>query len=223
MDVDEALRTRISTRAFLDRPVPEATVRALLDTARWSPSGGNLQPWTVRVVAGAAKQAVSDLAAGVLMRDPAGEADEALVYPPKLWEPFRTRRFQIGEDMYALMGIERENKPARYAWVAQNYQFFGAPVGVFFVIDRNLGRGQWAHLGMFMQSFCLAAHEKGLATCMQESWAMVRKSLHGHFGLPDDQLIYCGLALGYADLDAPVNRLRSRREEVDGFATFEGF
>jgi nitroreductase len=223
MHVDEALRTRISIRAYADRPVKRETLEEILDVARWAPSGGNLQPWKVIVVTGKEREAVSDLATEVLMNDPTGEADEAPVYPKPLWEPFRSRRYKIGEDMYALLGIPRDDKPARYAWVANNYRFFGAPVGVFFVIDRNLGRGQWAHLGMFMQSVALAATARGLGTCFQESWAMVRKSLHTHFELADDEILYCGMALGWPDEDAPVNRLRSDRVEVGELARFLGF
>ena len=223
MHVDEAVKTRISIRSFLDKPVSEAAVREILEVARWSPSGGNLQPWKVRVVAGAARQAVTDLAVSALAQNPAGEADEHPIYPAKLWEPYRSRRFKIGEDMYALLGIPRDDKPARLQWVARNYQFFGAPVGLFFIIDRGMGHGQWAHLGMLMQSIALAATARGLGTCMQESWAMVRKSLHGHFRLDDRDLVYCGMALGHPDPDAPVNTLRSDRAEVDGFAQFAGF
>ncbi|MCA9620795.1 MAG: nitroreductase [Myxococcales bacterium] len=223
MHVDEALRTRISIRAFLDRPVERATVEELLEVARWSPSGGNIQPWKVIVVAGEAKQAVSQLATQRLMADPTGEADEAPIYPQPLGEPYRTRRYEIGEQLYDELGIPREDKMARLGWVAQNFLFFGAPVGLFFVIDRVMGRGQWAHLGMFMQSLALAATARGLGTCMQESWGMVRKSLHAHFGLDEGELLYCGMALGHPDRDAPVNQLRSPREPVSAFTRWEGF
>ncbi|MEL6184574.1 MAG: nitroreductase, partial [Myxococcota bacterium] len=173
--------------------------------------------------AGEARRKLSELAATTLMSNPAGEAEEHPIYPAKLWEPYRSRRFKIGEDMYALLGISREDKPSRLQWVARNYDFFGAPVGLFFVIDRGMGHGQWAHLGMFMQSVALAATARGLGTCMQESWGMVRKTLHGHFGLAEQEVLYCGMALGHPDPDAPVNRLRSDREEVEAFAHFEGF
>lgn len=223
MSVSEAIKARLSTRAFLKTPVTETDIRALLDLARWSPSGGNLQPWKVIVVAGEARQAVSDLALKTLLENPAGEEGEHRVYPKPLGEPYRTRRYQLGEEMYALLGIPREDKPARLAWVARNFEFFGAPVGLFFVIDKAMGRGQWAHLGMFMQTLALAAHEQGLGTCMQESWAMVRETLHDHFDLPETDILYCGMALGHPDPDAPVNQLRSSRVDVDEFATLHGF
>lgn len=219
MNVDEAIKRRISIRAFKPDPVPEALVREILDVARYAPSGGNLQPWKVIAVAGAARDAVVALARA----NAPGQDDDKPVYPANLWEPYRSRRFKVGEDMYALLGIGRDNKPARLMHLAQNFQFFGAPVGLFFVIDKGMGHGQWAHLGMFMQSIALAATERGLGTCMQEAWARMRAPLAEHFALPDDEMIYCGMALGYADMSKPVNTLRSDRASVDEFATFKGF
>lgn len=223
MNVSDALRTRISTRAFLPQPLSKELVHEILDVARWSPSGGNLQPWKVVAVSGQARQDVIDAAAAALMANPRGEQGAHPMYPADLWEPYRTRRYQVGEDMYEKLGIPRDDRNARLARVAQNLQFFDAPVGLFFVIDRRMGHGQWAHLGMFMQSIALAATERGVATCMQEAWAQVRETLGTHFGLPDEEMIYCGMAMGYADPSAAVNSLRSSREPVEGFATFAGW
>ncbi|MCY1279771.1 Nitrobenzene nitroreductase [compost metagenome] len=223
MSVAELLKKRISVRAFTDTPVDAATVHGLLDSARWSPSGGNLQPWKVIVVAGQEKLALERLAAEALLKNPKGEAGDHPIYPEGLAEPYRSRRYKIGEDLYELLGIPREDKGSRLRQVARNYQFFGAPVGLFFVIDRSMGHGQWAHLGMFMQSLALVAEEQGLATCMQEAWGMLRGSLHAHFALPDHELVYCGMALGYADRSAAVNTLRSERAPVEEFAVFKGF
>jgi nitroreductase len=223
MDVTEALKTRISVREFLSTPVPEELVRDILDAARWSPSGGNLQPWKVIAVAGSERQAVSELAMRVLQEHPRGEPTPYAVYPESLWEPYRTRRYVLGEAMYELLGIPREDKMARLGRFARNYEFFGAPVALFFVIDRRMGHGQWAHLGMFMQSIALAAIERGVSSCMQEAWAAVRTSLARHFALGEHEVLYCGMALGYADTSHPVNRLRSARAEVDELATFRGF
>lgn len=222
MTVEEAVRARISVRAFTDQPVSEAEVRALLEAARFSPSGGNLQPWKVIVVAGAAKQAVSDAARAAIAANPKGEAGDRPIYPAELGEPYRSRRFKVGEDLYALLGIPREDKFARLAHMARNYDFFGAPVGLFFVIDESMGHGQWAHVGMFMQTIALLAQERGLSTCMQEAWAMARQTLKAHFGLAPHEMVYCGMALGHAAA-APVNTLRAERAPVDEFARFEGF
>lgn len=223
MTVTEALHARTSIREFIDKPLPESTVREILDAARWSPSGGNLQPWKVIAVAGDERRAVTELAKRVLQENPSGEADEFPVYPEKLWDPYRTRRYDLGEAMYALLEIPREDKMARLMRFARNYEFFGAPVGLFFVIDRRMGHGQWAHLGMFMQSIALAAIERGVSSCMQEAWSVVRRSLGAHFGLPENEVLYCGMALGYADASHPVNRLRSERAPVEEFSTFRGF
>jgi nitroreductase len=222
MDVSEALRKRVSIRVFKPDPVPLETVRDILDIARFAPSGGNLQPWRIIAVAGEARQAVIDAARAAMATGGGGEGDRP-VYPENLWEPFRTRRFKVGEDMYALLGIPREDRPARLAHLARNYVFFDAPVGLFFVIERAMGHGQWAHLGMLMQSVALAASERGLSTCMQEAWARVREALAVHFALRPEEMIYCGMALGYADESAPVNSLRSDRAPLDEIAEFHGF
>ncbi len=220
MNITDAIKSRISTRAFLDRPVSEETVREVLEVARWAPSGGNLQPWKVHVVMGAGRARLIDTVMKAIGDNPLADEAELAVYPPKLGEPWRSRRFAVGEDMYALLAIPRDDKPARLQWLLKNYQFFGAPVGLFFSLPRQFDKGQWAHLGMFMQSLALAAADKGLATCMQEAWAARAKTVSAFLGLGDDEQLYCGMALGYADPDAPVNKLRSTRAEVDEFAAF---
>jgi nitroreductase len=219
MNVTDALKARISVRAFKSDPLPETQVREILDVARYAPSGGNLQPWKVIAVSGAERDAVVALAKANLP----GADDDRPVYPANLWEPYRSRRYKLGEDMYALLDIPRENKGARLMHLMQNYEFFGAPVGLFFVMEKAMGHGQWAHTGMFMQSVALAAIERGVGSCMQEAWARMRLPLAAHFSLPDNEMIYCGMALGYADETKPVNTMRSDRASVDEFATFKGF
>ncbi len=220
MHVTDAIMHRISTRAFLDKPVSETQVREVLDIARYSPSGGNLQPWRVDVVMGPARDRLIAAAAKDLEGNPFAGEGELAIYPPKLWDPYRTRRFEVGEDMYALLGIAREDKTARLLWLANNYKFFGAPVGLFFSLDRRFDKGQWTHLGMFMQTLALVAAEKGLATCMQEAWNAQAKTVSTFLGLPQEQQLYCGMALGYADPQAAVNTLRSKRADVDEFTSF---
>lgn len=219
LSVSQALRQRRSIRAFRPDPVTEAQVRELLEIARRAPSGGNLQPWKVIVVSGAARDAVVELAKA---RSGAAPTEEGAypIYPANLWEPYRSRRYKIGEDMYALLGIPREDKAARLRQVARNYEFFGAPVGIFFVIDQRMGLGQWAHLGMFMLSLALAAEERGLGTCFQEFWGTLRDTLKTHFRLDTHELVYCAMALGYPDTDAVINTLRSERATVDEIAAF---
>ncbi|MEM8986494.1 MAG: nitroreductase [Pseudomonadota bacterium] len=221
--MSEALQRRISTRAFLSTPVPRATIDDILKTARRAPSGGNLQPWRVDVVTGDARQLVIDAVEKRLAEDPFGHESDFLVYPPKLHEPYRTRRYELGEEMYALLGVPREDKPARLAHLARNFRFFDAPVGMFFSLDTRFDKPQWAHLGMFMMSIALLAEERGLATCFQEAWAAKAKTVAGVLGTPDDMEIYCGMALGFADTEAPVNRLTSTRASVEDFTAFRGF
>ncbi len=223
LTVTEALKRRISTREFRAQALPKELVREILDTARWAPSGGNLQPWKVIAVAGAERDAVIELAQRAHAAGAIDESVERPVYPANLWEPYRTRRFKVGEDMYALLGISRSDRDARLARFARNYQMFGAPVELFFVIDERMGYGQWAHLGMFMQSLALAALERGVASCMQEAWATLRRTLKSHFALDEHEMIYCGMALGYADETAAVNSLRSDRAAVEEFASLRGF
>jgi nitroreductase len=223
LTVTEALQQRISTREFQPRPLTKQLVHDILDVARWAPSGGNLQPWKVIAVAGAERAAVIDLARRINAAEGRDESTERPVYPSDLWEPYRTRRFKLGEDMYALLGIPRTDRSGRLARFARNYEMFGAPVELFFVIDARMGHGQWAHLGMFMQSVALAALERGVSSCMQEAWATLRLSLKSHFALDEHEFIYCGMALGYADETAAVNSLRSERVPVEQFASFRGF
>ncbi|NWG70215.1 MAG: nitroreductase [Parvularculaceae bacterium] len=218
--VTDALKARISIRAFLDRPVPEGLVREILDAAKFAPSGGNLQPWKVHVVMDAARDRIVAAVKKSLAENPFANEFEIAVYPEGLWEPFRSRRFEVGEQMYALVGIPREDKAARLAWFQRNFDFFGAPVGLFFSIDRRFDRGQWAHLGMFMQTIALLAAERGLATCMQECWAARAKTVASLLDLPETEMLYCGMALGYADPDAAVNRLRTARAPLEEFVRF---
>jgi len=223
MTVTEALKKRVSIRQFLPDALDEGLVREILDVARWAPSGGNLQAWRVIAVAGQEREAVVRLAAESGATYAPDSADGRPVYPANLWEPYRTRRYKLGEDMYALLGIPRTDRQGRLAQWARNYQFFGAPVGLFFVIEERMGHAQWAHLGMLIQSIALAATERGVGTCMQESWSSLRAPLKAHFKLAADEMIYCGMAMGFPDPSAAVNTLRSDRIGVDELAEFHGF
>ncbi|WP_333586266.1 nitroreductase [Phenylobacterium sp.] len=219
MNVSEAVERRVSIRAFRPDPVPGAVVREILQAAARAPSGGNLQPWRVHALAGAP---LDELKARV-RANPFGEEPEYDVYPPNLWEPFRTRRFQCGEDLYAALGIPREDKTARLTQLAKNGELFGAPAGLFFSLDRQVGPPQWADVGMFMQTVMLLAAERGLATCAQEYWARYPKTLAEVLALPEDHMIFSGMALGYADETAPINTLRTRRDPFEVWGDMRGF
>jgi nitroreductase len=219
MSVSEAVERRISVRAYKADPVPGEVVRDILERAARAPSGGNLQPWRVYALAGAPLAEFNALVAA----NPMGEPAEYDIYPPDLWEPFRTRRFQSGEDLYAAIGVPREDKPARLKQLAKNWQFFGAPVGLFFCIDRKLGPPQWADLGMYMQTVMLLACEKGLDTCSQESWARYPKTVARFVGLPDDHMLFAGMAMGYRDESHPINACRTRRDPFEAWCELRGF
>ena len=219
----EAVLARYSVRAFLDRPVERATVEEILEAAKRSPSGGNLQPWHVDVLAGDALAGLKARVRASLAANPAGEGTEFPVYPPGLVDPWRSRRHKVGEQLYASIGIPREDRPARLLQFARNYDFFGAPVGLILSIERSFGPPQWAHLGMFIQTVMLLAVERGLGACAQEAWALVHNSVAEFLGMPASRMLYCGMALGWPDEAHPINGWRSEREPLETFATFRGF
>jgi nitroreductase len=218
MDVEAAVRNRMSTRAFKPDPVPGELVRRLIETAALAPSGGNLQPWRVYALAGAPLAEFKVLAAEGGMQEPQYE-----VYPANLWDPFRTRRYVCGEDLYASIGIGRDDRPGRFRQLARNTGFFDAPVGLFFCLDRKLGPPQWADVGMYMQTFMLLATAEGLATCAQEFWARYPETVAKFVDLPEDHMLFSGMALGYADEAAPINNWRTRRDPPEVWAQMRGF
>ena len=219
MNVLEAIQGRISTRAYLDKPVSRETIRKILDTARWSPSGVNTQPWKVAVVQG---EALARLSAALLQLQAEGVAPtpDYSYYPGKWVQPYKGRRFQCGMDLYKALGIGREDKEKRLEAALNNYRFFGAPVSLFFFIDRDLRQGSWLDMGMFIQSVMLAAREFGLDTCPQASTADYPDAVREQLGITAQNLLVCGMAMGYADREHSVNRYRTQREAVDDFCTW---
>jgi nitroreductase len=226
MNVTQAVRQRISTRGFLDKPIPRDELADLLETAQRAPSGGNLQPWKTIAVAGKAKDEIVEMAARVLAADPMAVIQmDRPVYPDfKQVAPiYDQRRRKVGEMMYEKIGIPREDRAGRIAWFANNYRFFGAPVGLFLIIDKRMGHGQWAHMGMYMQTIALLAEERGWATCMQECWARLRDELHEMFGLDENHMVYAGISLGWPDPNAPANALYAERAPQNEVVEFKGF
>lgn len=218
--VSEAVARRMSVRAFRPDPVPGALVRELLEAAARAPSGGNLQPWIVHALAGEPLEEFKALVASRLMdRD----EPEYHVYPPNLWEPLRTRRYQVGEDLYGALNIPREDKLGRLQQFAKNAEFFGAPVALFFSVHRDCGPPQWADIGMYMQTLMLLAVERGLDTCAQEFWSAYGRLVATFLDLPSDHMLFCGMALGYRDETAAVNSWRSRREPFEDWGVMRGF
>lgn len=219
MNVSEAIEKRVSIRAFKPDPVPGALVAEILERAARSPSGGNLQPWRVYALAGEPLAEFKALVAA----NPMGEPAEYEVYPPNLWDPYRTRRFQNAEDLYATIDIPREDKPARLRQLAKNGAFFGAPVGLFFCLDRKMGPPQWGDVGMYMQSVMLLAVERGLDTCPQEYWARYPQTVAKFVGLPEGYMLFSGMAMGWRDDSHPINTLRASRDPMDVWCQLRGF
>lgn len=216
MDVSEAIAKRKSIRAFLPDPVSDDTLTELLTKASRAPSGGNLQPWRIYVVNGDSMERLHDH----LDASPPMELPGYDIYPPELWEPYRTNRFAVGEQMYAKLGIAREDKEGRLKRFAANGTFFGAPAAIFCYVDRRLGLPQWSDLGMFLQTFMLLAEEAGLATCPQEYWTVRQEAVGSFVDAPSEWMLFCGVAIGTADPTAPVNELVSERMPVADWATF---
>ncbi len=217
MDVFEAVARRMSVRAFKPDPVPGEVVRELIEAAHQAPSGGNLQPWHVYALAGEPLRDLSERIVGKREK-PAYE-----VYPASLWDPYRSRRFACGEDLYASIGIAREDKAGRLTQFANNGRLFGAPVGLFFCIDRRMGPPQWSDVGMYMQTFMLLAVARGLDTCAQEFWSAFPDTVADVLGLPEDLMIFSGMALGYRDDDHPINNWRTTRAPFEEYASMRGF
>jgi nitroreductase len=222
MQVSEAVQSRLSVRAFLPDAVPPEAIRRVLARAARAPSGGNLQPWFVDVLAG---EALASFRAAV-RRDMAPNAPaqtaEYAVYPPNLASPWRERRFEVGEDMYALLGIAREDKAARRRWFANNFDFFGAPLALFVTVDRRMGPPQWSDLGMFLQTVMLLLREEGLDSCPQECWAMLPDTVARELALPPERMVFCGMAVGFRDPAHAVNALVSQRAPQGEWLRFHG-
>lgn len=225
MTVSEVLAARLSVRDFLPTPVPGALIREVLAKAARAPSGGNVQPWHIDVLAGEPLAELKTLMQLRIAEVAAGAPPEELdydIYPPNLWPPYRDYRFELGEDMYRLLGIPRADRAARLRWFARNYEFFGAPMGLFCSIHRGMGRPQWNDLGMYLQSVMLLLAEAGIDSCPQEAWSVYPKTVGDFIGLPAERMLFCGMAIGHRNPAHPVNALRSRRAPLEAFARFHG-
>lgn len=219
MDVLEAMRDRKSTRAYLDKPVARVTIESILDAARWAPSGVDCQPWQVAVVANETKKRISEaLLAARVAKQP--ENPDYAYYPKEWNEPYKSRRKASGLALYQALNISKDDASARLKAWNNNYQFFGAPVGLLFFVDRSLSQGSWVDMGMFIENVMLAARGLGLETCPQASLAEYPDIVRGILNITETHALICGMALGYADTSAPVNRYRTEREQVRNFTTW---
>jgi nitroreductase len=224
MDVFEAVNSRISCRWFLDKPVDPKIVRDLIDRAARAASGGNLQPWQVYALTGeplaALKRRVADAVAG---RDPRHDDSEYPIYPATMWEPYKSRRDYHGVQLYGALGIDRGDAAARLEQYKRNFEFFNAPVALFIAIERKLGPGQWADLGGYIHALMFLARGYGLDTCPQESWARMYRLVGEFVDMPPEQMLFCGVCIGYGDHKHPANNFRAPRAPAQEFCRFMGF
>jgi nitroreductase len=223
MDVFEAVNSRISCRWFLDKPVEPTIVRDLIEQAARAASGGNLQPWHVYALTGAPlvelKRQVAAVIAG---HDPRHDDAEYPIYPETMWEPYKSRREQHGTQLYGALKIGRDDSAGRLQQYKRNFEFFNAPVGLFVATDRKLGPGQWADLGGYIHTLMYLARGYGLDSCPQESWARLYRIVGPFVKMPPEQMLFCGLAIGYGDRQHAANGFRSPRAPLADFCTFLG-
>jgi nitroreductase len=221
MTVSQAVAARRSIRVFDSRPVDTALLRELLDKARQSPSGGNVQPWHATVLSGKRLELLRQDARAAMMKGKDGvEVPEYQIYPSDLPDPWRSRRGANGEAMYAALGIERADKTARMAAVARNFDFFGAPVGLLLHTPHWMGQPQWADLGMWLQTLMLLLVEAGLGSCAQEAWSTYPETVKRVAEIPADHIFFCGLAIGYPAVSAPINSFPNPRAPLDEMVRF---
>ncbi|MCB8877544.1 nitroreductase [Acidisoma silvae] len=209
--VSEIVDARLSVRAFLADPVDADIVSDILIRAARAPSGGNLQPWTVHIVQGQTLTALKTAMAKLCFDRPDGDPMPTPFYPATLSPAHMARRIENGARLYAALGIDRDDKAARKAWIDENVQFFGAPLGLFFLMHRDFGPYQWLDLGIYMQTVMLLLGEAGLDTCPQADWAMYAPTIEAMLGLPSSLTLICGMAVGYRDESAPINQVRTMR------------
>jgi nitroreductase len=220
--VDAAITSRRSVRAFLDKPVDKDEIARILDVAARAPSGTNTQPWKVHVLMGGARERLSQaiLAVNADPQQARAHAEEYPYYPREWVAPYIDRRRKVGWDLYSLLGLTRENKAGMAAQHARNYAFFDAPVGLIFTIDRIMEQGSWLDYGMFLQNIMVAARARGLDTCPQAAFTQYHRIIADQLALPANEMVVCGMALGWADPLKIENTLRTEREPSSSFARF---
>ncbi len=215
------IRSRRSVRRFLDRGVSREKLTRILDTAAYSASGHNIQPWTVYVVEGDVKAKVTDGILSAIESEPEENHQPEFDYYPTQWfEPYLGRRREVGFKLYDLLGIARDDKVARTRQLHENFRFFGAPVGLFLTFDRRLATGTYMDMGMFLQSIMVAARIEGLDSCAQAIFNWYHKVVRGILPMEEDELLVCGMSLGYADPVAPENKLIAPKQKSDAFTHY---
>ena len=220
LTVDEAILSRHSVRAYLSTPVSKAAIEHILEVASRAPSGTNTQPWKVHVLQGAALQRLSQAVLHAFWNEPEQHTNDRAHYLQKWRDPYLSRRRKVGWDLYDLVGIKKGERERTQQFHAKNFEFFGAPVGMIFTIDRDMGWMSWLDYGMFLQNICVAARGQDLHTCPQASWGNYHDIVEKELGLEEQELVHVGMSLGYEDINAPQNSLNTVREPIAQFATF---
>lgn len=220
MDVSQAIMARRSVRAFLPTPVSPTMVRSILECASRAPSGANMQPWRVFVLTRRSIDKVNHAVRHCGVPPERAKWEDFQYYPSRFVEPFLSRRRQLGEELYGLLGIGRRDIVARRQHFLRNYDFFGAPVGMLFTVSSEMEAGSYLDVGMLMQNVMLLAQERGLDTCPQAAFAAFSGIVKSTVGIPQDQRLLCGMAMGYADRAAPSEALHTERQPVCAWAKF---
>ena len=220
--VDQAITSRRSVRAFLPTPVAREDIEAILDVARRAPSGSNTQPWKVYVLTGESKARLSESVLAAYEHPEANTLHrEEYPYYPRTWiDPYQSRRRKVGWDLYGLLGIERADKERMHAQHARNFRFFDAPVGIIFTIDRVMEQGSWLDYGMFLEAVMVGARARGIDTCPQAAFTQFHRIIAEHLRLTDDEMVVCGMSMGYANPAAIENTLVTERAPVSDFTRF---
>ena len=219
MNIKEAIEKRFSVRAFTKEVPDIETIKTILKTAGTAPSGGNIQPWKVYVLSENAKKELSNKT--LYNFDNGVQEDiEYDIYPKPLADEYKKRRYECGADMYNALAIGKDDLDSRFKQIRENYSFFGAPLGMIITIDKSFGKNGWGHVGMFLENLWLSAIDHGLGICLQESWSIYPKTVKEFTKHPDNEIVWCGVAVGYEDSSNPINQYRTKREDLDSFVKF---
>ena len=223
MNIEEAIRSRKSVRAFTDQLVSRSIVEKILNISQRAPSGTNTQPWHTYVCTGSIRDAIANDASALFDQGKSNKYED-FEYYPKTWNDIhRDRRRGIGWSLYGLLGIEKGDRTRILQQAKRNFKFFDAPVALFFTTDSYLGKGSWLDTGLYVQTVMLAARAEGLHTCPQAIWISIQEPIRQHLNIPDDQVLVTGMAMGYEDTTAIENTLVSEREDVADVVTYSGF
>jgi nitroreductase len=220
MRVSEAINSRRSMRVFTPDPVAKGDIEWIIENANRSASNGNLQPWKLYVTMGAARKRLSAAILKAMDEGDNGPGAEYNVYPQEMTPVYDARRKLVGKQLYTLLGVPRGDAAGMLKQFRKNYEFFDAPVGMILCVEKRMGNGQWIDCGIFLDQLMLLAREKGLHTCPQAAFSRYQHVVRRELGIPDDQTVICGLALGHADPDVVPNSLITDRAPIQDFTTW---